>query len=133
MIVVDASVLANVVGDDGADGGLARSEIRDEEDVAAPDLVDVETVAVLRKCWLAGTISDHRFSAAVDDLEAIGLDRYPTLPLMRRSYHLRANLTSYDATYVALAEILGWELLTGDQRLAGSPGPRCVIRLLQRP
>jgi len=67
---------------------------------------------------MAGTISDNRFADAIDDLEGIELQRYPTLPLMRRSYELRANVTSYDATYVALAELLGCELLTGDYRLA---------------
>ncbi len=128
--MVDASVLANVIGDDGEDGRRARSAIRGEEDLAAPDLVDVETVAVLRKRWLGRTMSDRRFAAAIDDLEAIELGRYPTLPLMRRSYQLRANLTPYDATYVALAEILDCDLLTGDQHLAGASGPQCPIRLL---
>jgi predicted nucleic acid-binding protein len=131
LIVVDASVLANVVGDDGTDGRRARREIRSAGDVSAPDLVDVETVAVLRKRWVAGTISERRFAAAVADLEMIGVDRYPTLPFMRRAYELRANVTAYDATYVALAEILECELLTGDQRLVNAPGPRCLIRLLR--
>lgn len=130
MIVVDASVLANVIGDDGADGRRARGEIRGAGPVAAPDLVDVETVAVLRKRWLAGTMSDSRFSAAISDLEQLGIRRYPTLPLMRRAFELRANVTAYDASYVALAELLGCDLLTGDGRLAGAPGPRCTIRLL---
>ena len=130
MIVVDASILANVVGDDSVDGRRARSEIRSAVDVAAPDLVDVETLAVLRKRWLAGTITDRRFAAAVGDLEAIDLDRYPTLRLMRRAYELRANVTAYDATYVALAEALDCGLLTGDRRLANAPGSRCPIRVL---
>lgn len=95
MIVIDASVLANVVGDDGVDGRRARHEVRSAGDMAAPDLVDVETVAVLLKRWLAGTISDGRFSVALDDLEAIDLDRYPALPLVQRS-ELRANVTTYD-------------------------------------
>lgn len=127
---MDASVLANVVGDDGSDGRRARGEIRSAGDLAAPDLVDVETVAVLRRRWLAGTISDRRFVAALDDLEAIDLNRYPTLPLMRRAYELRQNVTAYDATYVALAEVLRGDLLTGDRRLANAPGRRCVIRVL---
>ncbi len=131
MIVVDASVLANVIGDDGVDGRRARSEVRSAGELAAPDLVDVETVAVLRTRWMAGTISDSRFADAIDDLEGIELERYPTLPLMRRSYDLRANVTSYDATYIALAEVLDCELLTGDRRLASAPGPRCAIRILQ--
>ncbi len=130
MIVVDASVLANVVGDDGIDGRRARNEIRGAGDVAAPDLVDVETVAVLRKRWVAGSISARRFLAAVRDLESIGLDRYPTLPFMRRAYELRANVTAYDAAYVALAEVVACELVTADRRLATAPGPRCAIRLL---
>ena len=130
MIVVDASVLANVLGDDGADGRLARSDLRTAGDIAAPDLVDVETLAVLRKRWLAGTITARRFGSAIDDLEDIDLDRYPTLPLLRRAYQLRRNITAYDATYVALAEVLGCELVTGDQRLANAPGPRCALRAL---
>jgi predicted nucleic acid-binding protein len=50
---------------------------------------------------------------------------------MRRAYELRANITAYDATYIALAETLGCELLTGDERLANSTGPRCPIRVLR--
>ena len=130
MIVVDASVLANVVGDDGADGQLARAELRSAVDIAAPDLVDVETVAVLRKRWLGGTLTERRFASAVDDLEEIAIDRYPTRPLMRRAYGLRANVTAYDAVYVALAEALDCELVTGDKRLANATGPRCAIRVL---
>lgn len=131
MIVIDASVLANVVGDDGVDGRRARQEVRAAADLAAPDLVDVETVAVLRRRWLAGAISDHRFAVALDDLEDVDMDRYPALPLVRRSYELRANVTPYDAVYVALAETLRCELLTGDQRLASAPGPQCPIRVLR--
>ncbi len=81
MIVLDASVLANVIGDDGDDGRLARRELRAAGDLAAPDLVDVETVAVLRKRWLAGAISDERFATAISDLDDIDLDRYPVLRL----------------------------------------------------
>jgi predicted nucleic acid-binding protein len=131
LIVVDASVLANVIADDGPQGKRARTEIRAAGDLAAPDLVDVETVAVLRKRWLAGTITQRRFATAVDDLELISIDRYPTLPLMRRAFELRANLTSYDASYVALAEVLDCELVTGDGRLGNAPGPRCPIRVLR--
>ena len=48
MIVLDASVLANVIADDGRDGEVARDALRAEA-LAAPDLVDVETVSVLRR------------------------------------------------------------------------------------
>lgn len=130
MIVIDASVLANVLGDDEQDGRRARQELRDAE-MAAPDLVDVETVAVLRKRWLAGTLSDQRFATAIEDLEQLTLERVPTLRLMHRAYELRANVTPYDASYLALAELLDCDLLTADRRLANASGPRCTIRLLQ--
>jgi len=130
VIVVDASILANALGDDEDDGDAARSELRAAGDLAAPDLVDVETVAVLRRRWLARAISDERFDAAVTDLQRWDFERVPTLRLVRRAYELRANVTAYDAMYVALAEALGCELLTADQRLAGATGPRCSIRAL---
>jgi len=124
-------VLANVVGDDGDDGDRARRELRAAGDVSAPDLVDVETVSVLRKRRLAGTISARRFAAAVGDLDDLDFDRYPTLRFMRRAYELRANVTAYHATYLGLAEALHCDLLTADERLANSTGPRCTIRLLR--
>ena len=134
MIVVDASVLANALADDEADGQTARTELRAAGDLAAPDLIDVETVAVLRKRWLARSLSNERFEQSVADLERLDFERVPTLRLMRRAYELRANVTAnvtaYDATYVALAEILACDLVTGDQRLAGATGPRCTIRVL---
>lgn len=127
MIVVDASVLANALADDELDGEVARDRLLRAGDLVAPDLVDVETVSVLRRRWLAGYLTARRFSAAVDDLEDLDLTRFPTLALMRRAYELRANVTPYDATYVALAEQLDCALLTADTRLARAPGIRCPI------
>jgi predicted nucleic acid-binding protein len=130
LIVVDASVMANLVGDDGTDGTRARRRVGGETHLAAPDLLDVETVAVLRKRWRAGDLTARRFKAAVDDLLALPLNRFPTGPLMTRAYELRANVTPYDAAYVALAESLGYVLLTADARLSRSPGIRCRVELM---
>jgi predicted nucleic acid-binding protein len=49
---------------------------------------------------------------------------------MIRAYELRANLTAYDASYVALAEGLGCPLLTADARLSRAPGIRCPVDVL---
>ena len=92
----------------------------------------METVAVLRKRWIAGSITARRFASAITDLESIAIVRYPTLPLMRRAYELRHNVTAYDAAYVALAETLECELLTGDGRLGDAPRPECSIRVLKQ-
>jgi predicted nucleic acid-binding protein len=40
------------------------------------------------------------------------------------------DLTVYDAAYVALAELLGVTLLTGDRRLARAPGVRCRVEVV---
>lgn len=130
MIVLDASVLANVVGDDAADGDTARAELAAAGAGAVPDVANVESMAVLRKRWTAGTLTDDRFTAAVDDLVALPVTRYPTLTLMRRTFELRHNVAVYDGCYVALAEALGCELVTADGRLASATGPTCTVRLL---
>ncbi len=129
MIVVDASVLANAVGDDGPDGAVARAALSKDE-LSVPDLVDVEVVSVLRRRWLAKTMTAKRFATAVSDLTSVPADRYPALPFMPRAYELRANVSPYDATYVALAEQLGCALLTANARLARAHGPRCAITVL---
>jgi predicted nucleic acid-binding protein len=131
VIVVDASILANALADDQAAVEAARGELRAADQVTAPDLVDVETVSVLRKRWLARTLSDQRFEAAVGHLQQLRFERVPTLRLVRRAFELRANVSAYDACYVALAERLDCELITADGRLAAAPGPRCAIRVLR--
>lgn len=125
-------MLANYLADDSTSGELARRAVAEAGDVAVPDLADIETVAVLRKRWMAGAITDNRFSAAVDILAQLPLRRFPAVPLLRRAYELRSTVTAYDAVYIALAEALDCGLLTADARLARAPGPRCPILLLER-
>ena len=131
MIVADASLVANALGDDGADGDIARAALHQDPDIAAPDLVDVETVSVLRRRWLAGDLTAQRFRVAITDLNDLDLTRHPTLPHMPRAYDLRANVTPYDAAYIGLAEALDCPLLTADVRLAKAPGLRCEIRVVR--
>ena len=130
MIVIDASVLANVVGDDGPAGRAARDRIAATTEWSAPDLVDVETVSVLRKRWRAGDLTARRFRSAVVDLLSLPIVRFPTGPLMVRAYELRSNLTPYDATYVALAEGLACALVSADARMARAPGTHCHVDVL---
>lgn len=125
-------MLANFVADDGPDGDLARRILLKAGDAAIPDLADVETAAVPRKRWIAGTLTSDRFQAAIDDLAGLTFRRYPASPLLQRSYQLRATITVYDAVYVALAESLHCDLVTADSRLARATGPNCRIHVLRR-
>ena len=130
MIVIDASVLANFLVDDGPSGAKARSALSDAGEAFVPDLIDVETAAVLRKRWIAQDITESRFVMAIDILAELPFRRYPTSLFLRRAYELRSTITAYDAMYVALAESLDCELLTCDARLARASGPRCPVRVL---
>ena len=131
MIVIDASVLANVVGDDGPIGNAARARLAAGGGASIPDLADVETVAVLRKRWLAGDLTARRFRSAAEDLIALPLVRFPVGPMMLRAYELRANVTAYDATYIALAEGLRCTLVTADARFARAPSIACNVEIFR--
>jgi predicted nucleic acid-binding protein len=126
VIVVDASVLATALGDDGPDGDHARARLRGER-LSAPELVDLEIISVLRRQVHNGAADLRRAALALADLAALPLRRAPHRPLLARCWELRDNLTVYDASYVALAETLDVTLLTGDSRLARAPGLRCQV------
>ena len=130
MLVVDPSVLVVALADDGSDGDTARARLRGES-LAAPEVLDLEVASVLRRNTRSGLIDARRAQLALDDLNASPIQRAPHLPLLARAWELRANLTVYDAAYVALAEALDVVLLTGDKRLARALGPRCEIEVLE--
>jgi predicted nucleic acid-binding protein len=129
VLVVDASVLVTALADDGPDGDQARARLRGER-LSAPELVDLEVTSVLRRQSAAGALDDRRAAMALADLAALPVQRAPHRALLGRCWELRENLTIYDAAYVALAETLEADLLTGDRRLARAPGPRCRIEVL---
>ena len=130
MLVVDASVLAPALADNGPDGDLARKRLRGET-LAAPELIDLETISVVRRQCAAGELDGRRAALALKDLADLPLRRAAHLPLLARCWELRENLTVYDAAYVALAELLDVALLTADAGLAGAPGLRCRLELLR--
>ena len=132
MLVVDASVLAVALADDGPDGDAARTRLRGET-LAAPELVDLEVASVLRRQNRAGMLDNRRADLAMTDLGALPMHRASHLALLTRCWELRDNVTTYDAAYVALAEALDATLLTGDRRLAHAAGPTCTIELLRTP
>ena len=130
MLVIDASVLAVALLDDGTDGDLLRSRLRGHQ-LAAPALIDLEVVSVWRGLARGGHLDPRRVGLALDDLRELPIQRVEHTRLLDRCWELRDNLTIYDAAYVALAEALQAPLLTGDRRLARSTGPRCVIEVVK--
>jgi predicted nucleic acid-binding protein len=129
LIVVDASVVVTAIGDDGPDGDLARQRLRGER-LSAPHLIDIEVTSAWRRLVALGHMDDRRSRLAQQDLIELDIDRVPHCPLLERCWQLKDNLTIYDAAYVALAELLGVNLVTADTRIRDAPGPRCPIEVL---
>lgn len=129
MLVIDASVLAVALIDDGPDGDRVRDRLRGEQ-LAAPSLIDLEVASVWRGLSLFGQLDERRVSLALEDLRDLPIQRVHHTTLLGRCWELRNNLTTYDAAYVALAEALQATLLTGDRRLAKSTGPHCTIEVV---
>jgi len=129
VLVVDASVLATALADDGADGDIARGRLRGQR-LAAPELIDLEVASVLRRQLSLATLDLRRARFALEDLHDLPMVRAPHRVLLGRCWELRENLSIYDAAYVALAEALGAPLITADARLAGAPGLKCVTEVV---
>jgi predicted nucleic acid-binding protein len=91
-----------------------------EGELAAPDLMIFEALAVFRRHTLAGDLPEGRAAGAVADLGALSVELFPSLPLRERAWDLRRNLTAGDALFVALAERLDEPLATKDGALAAA-------------
>ena len=95
-----------------------------------PAIFGAEVTSALRMLVLRGEVSPARAAAAREQLRVTRTLEYAFEPFSNRVWELRANLTVYDAWYVALAEWLGTDLVTADERLANASGPRCPVRRL---
>jgi len=128
--VTDASVFVDALVGVGTHGYLARAHLRSVAILEVPAIFGAEVTSALRMLVLRGELSSIRASTAIEQLRRTRTLQFPFEPFSRRAWELRANLTVYDAWYVALAEWLSTELVTADQRLANAAGPRCPIRQL---
>jgi predicted nucleic acid-binding protein len=103
-------------------GRVVGRKLRNHEfDAHVPHLAIIETVSVLRGLVRASKLTASRAEGALQDLVQLPIVRHPHEPLLERIWQLRANLTAYDATYVALADSLGATLLTCDAHLGRAP------------
>lgn len=114
MIVIDASAMAEALV--GRDAGVELLDALAGE-VAAPHLLDVEVLSVLRGLVLGGKLTARTADAARRDHFALTIARHDVQPLAERVWQLRHTFTSYDACYLALAEALDVALYTCDAKL----------------
>ncbi len=127
-LVCDASALVALLLDGGPVGHWVADTLSGAR-LLAPSLVVFETSNIIRRHELAGLVSADLAIQAHADLLDLAIELWPYQPLAARVWELRNNLSAYDASYVALAELTQTELITLDARIAKAPGLRCTIRL----
>jgi predicted nucleic acid-binding protein len=125
-VVCDASALVALLLDSGIDGRWATDAIAGAA-IAAPSLVPFEAANIIRRHELAGIISADQAAQAHADLLDLTIERWPYELLAARVRELRANLSSYDASCVPLAEVTGATLVTLDRGIARAPDVRCTV------
>ena len=123
-LVVDASVVVAALVDVGEEGTWAE-QVLARTPIVAPHLLPVEVASALRRAVAARLISDDIATLALEDLLDLSIALRPFADQADRIWALRATVTPYDASYVALAEALDAPLATLDRRLIRAPGPTC--------
>lgn len=127
--VFDSSALVPLVTNRPGQRAVLEAAIGVE--IVVPHLADAEVLLALSGLWLGGLIDQSQLVVAAADLEAMPIPRLGMAGLHQRVLQLRQNLTSYDATYIALAETLELELVTYDRAMASAPGIACDVILLE--
>ena len=129
MIVVDASIVVEVLLRSDAGAVLEERLFEGDDPLHAPHMLDVEVAHALRRCALHGDIDERHGRDSLGDLAAMSIERHGHQPLLERIWQLRHNLTAYDAAYLALAESLDAPLLTRDLALASVAGHHARVEL----
>ena len=128
MLIVDAGTLYEIAARTPRSRGI-RQRLDEENELAAPHVIDVEVLGVIRRHFLFGLIDGTKAGLAVDYLREWPGERYGHRLLLERAWQLRANLRGWDAMYVALAEALNATLLTTDERLARVHSLYCDVEV----
>ena len=107
--------------------GLRVATLIESADVIAPELLDAEVLAVLRREVLAGRLGEQRATEAVSDLRDWGVERLPHKTLLDAAWKLRGHVSAYDALYVSAARARGAALVTADGPLSRAPALGVVV------
>lgn len=130
MIVVDASAVLEFLLQTSLGARVEARLFRDDDELHAPHLLDVEIAQGLRRLVRTGEVSSGRAEEAIADLSDLDLHRHAHLDLLDRAWKLRDNISAYDAMYVALGEAIEAPIITCDGPFAKSPGHRARIEVI---
>ncbi|MEU9243153.1 type II toxin-antitoxin system VapC family toxin [Streptomyces sp. NPDC048385] len=128
-VVMDCSALVHFLTNHDPLGLAVRTRAGAAVAVAVPTLIDYEIQSALLGMRRGGKLTARQVDQAVDAYRQLPLVRHETLPLWDRVQALHANLSAYDAQYVALAEALAATLITSDARIERSGAAKCDIEV----
>lgn len=126
LICTDASVLIKLlVEEEHSDcaHALWSEWLESETQVIAPLLLPFEVISVLRKQVYRGLITLEEGENAFAMAQAAKITLLSPPGLHRRAWELAVRLNrpaAYDAHYLALAEMMGCEFWTADERLVNA-------------
>lgn len=130
MIVLDASAGVDFLLrlEPGYTG--VRNRIADANgNVHVPQVFDLEVVHVFRRYERRKLVPVSRIENAFKKLQSLRFVRYPPGAFLERIWQMRANVTTYDAAYLVLAEALAAPLVTTDGRLSRVPRLRASVEV----
>jgi len=129
LIVIDCSAMVELLAAKTHTGDAVARRVTSAQTLYAPYVLDGEVVSALLGLMRGQKISEREADAALSSYRAFPVDRQDVLPLWPRLKSLHANLSAYDAQYVALAEALHVPLITADARVQRSGVARCKVEV----
>jgi predicted nucleic acid-binding protein len=124
--VIDASAAAEYLLHTSL--GLRVAELIDDAELAAPELLDVEILSVLRRAVLKKRLDEKRALLTIEDLAGWDVERISHSILLHEAWRHRHNISAYDAFYVSAARIYDAPLLTADGPLSKAPGLGIIVQ-----
>jgi len=128
-LVLDASVVVALVAANADETAHLAGRVGDAI-LFAPAILLTEVDSALRGLELGHRLTARQAEVSRWHARRLPLELWPEEALADRAWELRASLTIYDASYVALAERIGAVLLTGDRRIARAGVAQCPIEIV---
>jgi predicted nucleic acid-binding protein len=129
VIVFDSSAAVALISGIGPTRESLIERVQGEPEMAAPHLLDAEVARAFRRLARSGEVSPAEVPTFLEELVGLRISRYPHTALIPRVWELRDTVETYEAFYVALAEVMACPLVTSDGRLARAHGHGADIEL----
>ena len=130
MIVVDASAAVNALVYGADRGSRGRARLAADPAWVVPEHWTVEIFSAVRRNVAAGLLADAVGAAVLQGLRGATFETVPTVQLLGAMWEMRANVSAYDAPYVAIAAQYDLTLVTADQRMARAAIGQCRVELV---